>query len=34
MTLASIRMSQSKFDEAKAVVLQVYQDIEGRDPCE
>lgn len=33
MTLASIRMSQSKFDEAKAVTLKVYSDLEGRDPC-
>lgn len=34
MTLASIRMSQSKFDEAKATVLRIYADLEGRDPCE
>lgn len=34
MALASIRMSQSKFDEAKAVVQQLYADMEGRDPCE
>lgn len=33
MALASIRMSQSKFDEAKAVVQQLYTDMEGRDPC-
>ncbi len=34
MALASIRMSQSKFDEAKEVVLRLYRDMEGRDPCE
>ncbi|EKD04798.1 hypothetical protein A1Q2_00909 [Trichosporon asahii var. asahii CBS 8904] len=34
MTLASIRMSQSKFDEAKDTVLRIYADLEGRDPCE
>lgn len=34
MALASIRMSQSKFDEAKAVVQKLYTDMEGRDPCE
>ncbi|TXT13703.1 hypothetical protein VHUM_01070 [Vanrija humicola] len=32
LTLASIRLSQSKFDEAKATILQVYSDLEGRDP--
>ncbi|GMK57142.1 hypothetical protein CspeluHIS016_0309820 [Cutaneotrichosporon spelunceum] len=32
MSLASIRMSQSKFDEAKEVVLKIYRDMEGRDP--
>ncbi|CAK9779955.1 hypothetical protein CC85DRAFT_287636 [Cutaneotrichosporon oleaginosum] len=32
MTLASIRMSQSKFVEAKEVVLRLYRDMEGRDP--
>lgn len=34
MTLASIRMSQSKFDEAKDTVIRIYSDLEGRDPCE
>lgn len=34
MALASIRMSQSKFDEAKDVVMRVYAELEGRDPCE
>lgn len=34
MALASIRMSQSKIDEAKEVVQRVYSDLEGREPCE
>lgn len=34
MALASIRMSQSKFDEAKGVVAKLYADMEDRDPCE
>ncbi|KAL1411139.1 hypothetical protein Q8F55_002089 [Vanrija albida] len=32
LTLASIRLSQSKFDEAKETILKVYSDLEGRDP--
>lgn len=34
VTLASIRMSQQKFEEAKAVILEMYNDMEGKEPCE
>ncbi|WVQ93176.1 hypothetical protein IAU59_000240 [Kwoniella sp. CBS 9459] len=32
LALASIRMSQSRFEEAKAVVVSLYEDMEGREP--
>ncbi|WVQ81488.1 hypothetical protein IAT38_003612 [Cryptococcus sp. DSM 104549] len=32
LSLASIRMSQSKFDEAKAVALSLYNELEGKEP--
>ncbi|WWC91173.1 uncharacterized protein L201_006114 [Kwoniella dendrophila CBS 6074] len=32
LTLASIRMSQSRFDDAKEVVVSLYNDLEGREP--
>jgi thioredoxin-like negative regulator of GroEL len=34
LALASIRMSQQKFEEAKAVIVEMYNDIEGKEPCE
>jgi Tfp pilus assembly protein PilF len=33
LSLASIRMSQQRFDEAKEVIVKLYQDIEGLDSC-
>ncbi len=33
LSLASIRMSQSRFDEAKALMLEIYEEIEGAEPC-
>jgi thioredoxin-like negative regulator of GroEL len=33
LSLASIRMSQQRFEEAKDVVVKLYQDIEGLDTC-
>ncbi|KIR35190.1 hypothetical protein I352_02459 [Cryptococcus deuterogattii MMRL2647] len=32
LSLASIRMSQSRFDEAKAIAMGLYNDFEGREP--
>ncbi|KAK6906066.1 hypothetical protein I203_100048 [Kwoniella mangroviensis CBS 8507] len=32
LSLASIRMSQSRFDDAKKVVISLYNDLEGREP--
>lgn len=32
LSLASIRMSQSRFDEAKAIAMRLYNDFEGREP--
>ncbi|WWC63992.1 uncharacterized protein I303_106598 [Kwoniella dejecticola CBS 10117] len=32
LSLASIRMSQSRFDDAKQVVISLYNDLEGREP--
>ncbi|WVR09032.1 hypothetical protein IAU60_006092 [Kwoniella sp. DSM 27419] len=32
LALASIRMSQQRFDEAKAVVVGLYNELEGREP--
>jgi len=34
LSLASIRMSQQRFDEARSVILRMYQDIEDKEPCE
>lgn len=34
LALASIRMSQSRADEARNVVLGLFNDIEGKEPCE
>lgn len=31
LSLASIRMSQSRFDEAKAIAMRLYNDFEGRE---
>lgn len=33
LSLASVRMSQSRFDEAKSVILSLYQEIEDKEPC-
>lgn len=33
LSLASIRMSQQRFDEAKSVIVKLYQDIQGIDSC-
>jgi len=33
LSLASIRMSQSRLDEAKAVVVGLYEEIQGKEPC-
>lgn len=33
LSLASIRMSQQRFEEAKEVIVKLYQDIEGLDSC-
>ena len=34
LSLASIRMSQQRFDEAKEVIVKMYKDIEGLESCE
>lgn len=33
LTLASIRMSQSRFDQAKQTVLKIYSKINNAEPC-
>lgn len=33
LSLASIRMSQQRFDEAKEVIVKLYKDIEGVESC-
>ena len=33
LSLASIRMSQSRFDEAKVVIVSMYEDLQGKEPC-
>jgi thioredoxin-like negative regulator of GroEL len=34
LALASIRMSQSRADEARDVVLGLFNEMEGKEPCE
>lgn len=34
LSLASIRMSQQRFDDAKEVIVKLYKDIEGIESCE
>lgn len=34
ISLASIRMSQQRFDEARQVILGLYQEIQSKEPCE
>lgn len=33
LTLASIRMSQSRPEEAKTVAVKLCQELEGKEPC-
>jgi thioredoxin-like negative regulator of GroEL len=33
LALASIRMSQQRFEEAKAVILALYEEIDEKEPC-
>lgn len=33
ISLASIRMSQQRFDEAKATALELFEEIDEKEPC-
>lgn len=33
ISLASIRMSQQRFDEAKEIALKLYEEIDEKEPC-
>lgn len=34
ISLASIRMSQQRFDEAKRIALELFEEIDEKEPCQ